>query len=124
MTPTDFINMLVAELQNQDPTQPVSNTQILQEVSQISNIETNQTLSTSLQSVLMGQNLATASGLLQKTVTATDTAGNSITGTVSSISVSNGTATLNIGNQTATLSNVTGILPAGSTASTSSTTGN
>ena len=36
-------------LQNQDPTQPVSNTEILQEVSQISDIETNQSLSTTLQ---------------------------------------------------------------------------
>ena len=35
MSSQDFIKMLVAQLQNQDPTQPVSNTEILQEVSQI-----------------------------------------------------------------------------------------
>ena len=42
MTPQDFIKMLIAELQNQDPTQPVDNSQILQQVSQIDNIVTNE----------------------------------------------------------------------------------
>ena len=62
--------MLIAELQNQDPTQPVDNTQILQEVSQIENIVTNENLNTTLESVALEQSMATASSLLNKTVTA------------------------------------------------------
>ena len=59
--------MLIAELQNQDPTQPVGNTQILQEVSQIDNIETNPTLNSTLGSVALEQSMATASNMLRKT---------------------------------------------------------
>ena len=55
-----FIKMLVAELQNQDPMNPMSNSEMLQQVSQIRSIQSNDNLSTTLQSVLLGQNLATA----------------------------------------------------------------
>ena len=118
MTSSDFIKMLVAELQNQDPTQPVSNTEILQEVSQIKNIQSNAELTTTLQSVLLGQNLATASSLLQKTVTAMTSSGQSITGTVNAVSISNGDATLDVGGYAADLSSVTAILPTGTAATT------
>jgi flagellar basal-body rod modification protein FlgD len=110
----DFINMLVAELQNQDPTQPVDNSEILNEVSQIRSIESNDQLTTTLQSVLLGQNVATGGSLINQTITGTDAAGNSVTGQVSSISIANGTVTLNLSdNDTITLSNVTGVSPSG-----------
>ncbi len=32
LSPQDFLQMLITELQDQDPTQPVSNTEILQEM--------------------------------------------------------------------------------------------
>ena len=112
----DFINMLVAELQNQDPTQPVDNSEILNEVSQIRSIESNDQLTTTLQSVLLGQNVATGGSLINQTVTGKDAAGNSVTGQVSSISIANGTVTLNLSdNDTITLSNVTGVKPSGTT---------
>jgi len=76
----DFINMLVAELQNQDPTQPVDNSEILNEVSQIRSIESNDQLTTTLQSVLLGQNVATGGSLINQTITGTDAAGNSVGG--------------------------------------------
>ena len=110
----DFVKMLVAELQYQDPTNPVSNTEILQEVSQIRSIQSNDSLTTTLQSVLLGQNLATAGTLMYQTITGTDESGNSVTGQVTSVSVANGTAKLNVGNSVVDLSNVTGIEAASS----------
>ena len=109
LTPTDFMKMLVAELQDQDPTQPVSNTEILQEVSQIDSVESNQQLSTTLSSVLSGQNLATASNLLQKSVAATTSSGASISGTVTGVEVTNGNPQLYINGQLIDLSSVTAI---------------
>ena len=120
LQPKDFVNMLVAELQNQDPTQPMDSSQIVQEMSQIDDIATNQQLDQTLQSVLLGQNISSASSLLDMTVSATDASGNAVNGTVNSVSISNGVATLNISGQTAPLSNVTEILPPGSTTTTSS----
>ncbi len=109
LTPQDFINMLVAELQNQDPTQPVDNTQILQQVGQIENIVTNENLNTTLESVALEQSMSTATSLLQKTITAVDASGNTITGPVSSISVSDGTVTVSVNGTSVPFSDITSI---------------
>jgi flagellar basal-body rod modification protein FlgD len=115
MKPSDFMNMLMTELQNQDPMSPMDTGQMLQEITQISNIESSNQLATTLQGVLLGQNLAAASGLLQRTVQGLDASGNSVSGQVQSVTIANGTATLNIGNDSLPLSSVTEILPGGST---------
>ena len=114
LTSQDFTNMLVAELQNQDPTQPVTNSDLMQEVGQIQSIQATHQLTTTLQSVLLGQNVATAGNLIGRLVKGQDANGNPVSGTVSSVSIANGTATLNVGNSTMPLGNVTQITsPAG-----------
>ena len=110
----DFTKMLVAELQNQDPSQPMSNTELLQQVSQIRAISSNDQLSSTMNSVLLGQNLASAGNLIGRTVKGLDNKGQRVNGTVSSVSVSGNTATLNVGASQVTLNNVTDILAAAS----------
>ena len=88
----DFTNMLVAELQNQDPTQPITNSDLMQQVGQIQSIQTTQQLNTTLQSVLLGQSVATAGNLIGRSVQGQDASGNPVSGTVSSVSISNGNA--------------------------------
>jgi len=109
LTSQDFTNMLVAELQNQDPTQPVTNSELMQEVGQIQTIQSTQQLTTTLQSMMLGQNVATAGNLIGRTVQGKDANGNAVSGTVSSVSISNGAATLNVGNSTLPLADVTQI---------------
>jgi flagellar basal-body rod modification protein FlgD len=110
----DFTKMLVTELQNQDPTQPMSNTDLMNQVSQIQAIESNQQLTTTLQSVALGQSIASAGNLIGRTVSGLDSNGNQVSGTVASASISNGSAVLNVGNSTIALSNITQISPAAS----------
>ena len=107
LTAQDFLNMMVAELQNQDPTNPTDSSQILQEVSQIDAIQSNTQLTTTLQGVQLGQSIATASALIGMTVAGTDASGNAVSGTVSSASINNGAAQLQIGSSSIPLSNVT-----------------
>jgi flagellar basal-body rod modification protein FlgD len=114
LTVNDFTQMLVTELQNQDPTQPMSNTDLMNQVSQIQSIESNQQLTSTLQSVALGQSIASAGSLIGATVTGTNANGQSVTGTVNSASISNGAAILNVGSSTIPLNNVTQISPAGS----------
>ena len=114
LTAQDFMNMLVTELQNQDPTQPVSNSEILTEVGQIDSIQSNTNLNTTLQSVLLEQNMNTGSSLMNQTVTGKDASGNTVSGQVNSITITNGAVTLNIGSDTMSLSNVTSVAPASS----------
>lgn len=106
---SDFIQLLVAELTNQDPTDPVDNSTILNEISQIKSIQASQGLSDTLKSVLLGTNLATGSSLIGHSVTAKDDSSKSVTGTVDSVTVSNGAVKLKVGSSTVDLSNVTQI---------------
>jgi flagellar basal-body rod modification protein FlgD len=105
--------MLVAELQNQDPTNPVTNSELMQEVSQIRSIQATDGLNSTLQSVLLGQSVATAGNLIGRAVKGKDAQGNDVSGNVSSVSISGGNATLNVGNSTLPLSNVTQVSAAG-----------
>jgi flagellar basal-body rod modification protein FlgD len=109
LSTADFTKMLVAQLQNQDPTSPVTNSELMQEVSQIRAIQSTDSLTSTLQSVLLGQNVATAGNLIGRAVKGKDAQGNDVSGTVNSVSISNGAATLNLGNATLPLANVTQI---------------
>ncbi|MGA2065368.1 MAG: flagellar hook capping FlgD N-terminal domain-containing protein [Thermoguttaceae bacterium] len=112
LQPSDFMQMLITELQNQDPTNPMDTSEMLDQITQISNIESNNQLTTTLQGVLLGQNLSAAAGLMYQTVQGLDASGNSVSGQVQSVSIANGAATLNIGNDSIPLANVSEILPA------------
>ena len=96
---SDFLNLLVTELQNQDPMNPMDDSQILQEVSQIKEIESNQRLSDTLTSMQTQQNLVAASTLLQKTVTGLADSGSTITGQVDKVTVDSSGVKVCIGDQ-------------------------
>lgn len=107
----DFVKLLVAELQNQDPLNPMDNSEILQQVSQIKSIESNQRLSDTLTSMQLQQNLMAASSLLQKTITGLTDNGDRVSGQVDRVSLDNNSVKLHVGQQTVSLSNVAEIDP-------------
>jgi flagellar hook assembly protein FlgD len=113
MDMSSFINLLVAQLQSQDPMQPMSNTEIMQQMSQVQSIQSTSKLTSTLQSVLLGQNVATGSSLLGQSITGLTDGSNpqTVTGVVSSVSIADGTAKLQVGNNTISLNNVSGISP-------------
>jgi flagellar basal-body rod modification protein FlgD len=114
LTVEDFTKMLVTEMQNQDPTQPMTNTDLMNQVSQIQSIEANQQLTSTLQAVALGQSIASAGNLIGRNVSGLDAKGNKVSGTVSSVSISNGSAMLNIGSSSLSLNEVTQISQASS----------
>ncbi|HEX4144399.1 MAG TPA: flagellar hook capping FlgD N-terminal domain-containing protein [Pirellulales bacterium] len=107
----DFIQMMITELQNQDPTSPMSSGQMLQEITQMGQISTSEQLDTTLTGMETGQNLSNASSMIGMQVEGTDAAGNSVSGTVGSVTIANGSPTLNVGSSTLTLDQITNILP-------------
>jgi flagellar basal-body rod modification protein FlgD len=109
LTTEDFLNLLVTELQNQDPMDPVDNSEILQEVSQIKAIDANEQLSDSLTSMQLAQNLVTAGNLLQKTVSGLTDDGESVSGQVDSVTVSDDKIIVNVGDQSITSTNITSV---------------
>jgi flagellar basal-body rod modification protein FlgD len=106
--------MMVAELRNQDPMNPTDSSAILQQISQIDAIQSNTQLTSTLQGVQLGQSIATASALIGMSVAGTDSNGNAVNGTVSSASINNGAAQLQIGSSSIPLSNVTQVQGYGS----------
>ena len=56
LTSTDFLNMFVAQLQNQDPTAPQDPSQMLSQLAQMTQVEQAYDTNTNLQSLLTAQN--------------------------------------------------------------------
>ena len=109
LTMSDFIKMMVAQLENQDPMNPMSNTEMLQQVSQMRSITSSDRLTNSIESLSMGQALSTASSLIGKTVTGVDTLNQSVKGKVEKVTIENGEARLYVGSSIINVGNVTAI---------------
>ncbi len=109
--------MMMAELQNQDPLDPTNTDDMLSELSTMTQVASNEQMSTTLNAISLGQNLSDAGALIGATVTGLSDKSQQISGTVDSVTVTGGTAVLNIGSDTMQLNNIEGIYPAGSTTS-------
>jgi flagellar basal-body rod modification protein FlgD len=112
-----FLKLLIAELQNQDPLSPMDNNQILQQVSQIREIESNSRLTATLESVQLGQAMSTASSLIGKHIRAITSEGDKVNGEVDRVSVIDGQPKLIVGDYEVELDNVGEILSAPTPAS-------
>jgi flagellar basal-body rod modification protein FlgD len=82
-----FLSLLITEMQNQDPLNPTSNSEFLQQVSQIREIGATNQLTDSLNELTTGSGLSTASNLIGKEIDAIDTTGEEVTGLVSKVTV-------------------------------------
>ena len=82
-----FLTLLISELQNQDPLNPMDNSELVQQISQIRTISATTQLTDTLSSVLLGQNTATASSLIGKRITALTDDAENVEGVVTSASV-------------------------------------
>ncbi|MHB1782298.1 MAG: flagellar hook capping FlgD N-terminal domain-containing protein [Acidimicrobiales bacterium] len=115
--PQMFLQLLIAELQNQDPTNPTSPSTILAQTSQLAQMESVTTQTTAITSEQTAIQDGEATGLVGRTVTATvpgsSIAGSSgaaktVTGVVSDAQLtSNGVPTLTIAGTTVPLADVT-----------------
>ncbi len=97
MRPEDFIMLMVAELQNQDPLNPMDNAQILQQISQIREIASSDALTTTLEAVFLGQNVTTASGMIGEWVMKlSEDDAVAVIGKVDRVEIKDGVPTLNV----------------------------
>ena len=101
-----FITLMIAELQNQDPLNPLDNAQMLQQMSQIREIGATDDLTETLESVKLGQSIASASNLLGKEVRALTDSGNPVFGKVDRVTIVDGVPTLHVEDDEVRLKNV------------------
>ena len=104
-----FLKMMIAELQNQDPLNPMDNSKMLEQISQIRAITSNDALTTTVNALRMGQSMATAAGLIGKTVIGLDVIGQEVVGVVDKVAFEDGKPYLFVGNTIIELDNIYGM---------------
>lgn len=113
LTPSDFLNLMITQLQHQDPTQPTDSSQILSQMSQIGSLQASDSLQTSLAQFGLQTSISSASSMIGKTVKGLDANSKPQTGIVNSVSVANNAVSLQLDTGVSLpLANVTSIAPA------------
>jgi len=84
-----FLQLLIAEMKNQDPTNPTDTSQYMSQFAQLSSVEQAMQTNSKLDALLSSQSLSQANGLIGKTVSFTDATGATFSGKVVSISINN-----------------------------------
>ena len=84
MNESDFLQLLVTEMTNQDPMQPMNDTQMVSEMAQFSSLEQMNNMNATMQ-------MSQATSLIGAQVTWTSSSGVTETGTVGSVTMSSGT---------------------------------
>ena len=105
-----FMQLLVAQLQNQDPMDPVSQEDTIAQLAQFSTLEGVEKLNANFSSFMKLQQLTSGSDLVGKTVEWVDKDGAHQQGQVESISVQDGVLQVKIGDKQIPLENVVSVL--------------
>jgi flagellar basal-body rod modification protein FlgD len=93
----DFLKLLVAQLQYQDPMSPTDNNEFMQEQAQFSTVEGINNLQTTMTAMQGQQQLASSVALIGKQVSYLNSDGTTDSGVVSSVSSADGSTTVNVG---------------------------
>jgi len=84
---SDFLNLMIQQLSQQDPLNPTDSNQLLNQMSQISNLQANTDMQASLKGLTLQQSIGAGGNLIGKTVTGLDANGNALQGVVTSVKV-------------------------------------
>lgn len=85
-----FLTLLLAQMQNQDPLQPMDSTEYMSQLATFSNVEQGLKMNEKLDKILLLSNIEQASGIVGHTLTSAD---GTITGIVKSVRIEAGGAT-------------------------------
>lgn len=99
-----FLTLMIKELQNQDPLNPLDNKDMLAQISQIREVGATDKLTKTLDSVLLGQNISSATNLIGADISAISDDGESVAGLVNRVTIDKGVPKLHV-------DNATGLLP-------------
>ena len=82
-----FLKLLIAQMKNQDPTQPMDSTQYVAQLATFSQVEQSVQMNTKLDSILQSSALSQADAIIGHTITSAD---GKTTGTVSEVKLTAG----------------------------------
>jgi flagellar basal-body rod modification protein FlgD len=114
LSSTAFMQLLVAQLQYQDPLQEMDENSFMQELATLTSMQQQEQINTNLSAMVSQSSLSQATNLIGATVTGTTTAtssdssGTSVTGTVSSVTYSSTDGvTVQVGDSSIPFANIT-----------------
>lgn len=79
-----FLKLLVAQMKNQDPTEPMDATQYVAQLATFSNVEQSVQINSKLETLIANSSLTQAEGWIGRTLTSAD---GSVTGIVKSVTI-------------------------------------
>jgi len=112
----DFINMMMTQLQHQDPLNPTTSDQLMAQMSQIGQLQSTSQLQTTLTGLATQTQIGAASSLMGKQVTGIDNDKNPVAGVVATVQVTSTGVNLQLQDgSTLALTNVSSIAEAPAT---------
>lgn len=109
LDPQAFLRLLVAQLQYQDPTNPVDTSSFMQQTATLSQVQTMDSMSSTLTALLSAQQAQAATELIGKTVTYVDPNGLQKSGVVTGAALLSTGATLSVDGADIALTAVVGV---------------
>jgi flagellar basal-body rod modification protein FlgD len=103
LDPNEFLSLLVDNLKYQDPLDPTSSADFLTQLASLSQVQTEEQVATTDQT-------SAAANLIGDTVAGSDASGLPVTGIVSGFSMTSGGPTLDVGNDSVSLGEITSVL--------------
>jgi len=93
----DFLNLMVAQMRNQNPLDPMDNSQMTTQLAQLSQLEQLENLNSQFAQALGTQQLSQASGLLGKQITFLDANNQAVAARVESVALEGGSVFVRAG---------------------------
>src|SRR5688500_2027851 len=105
----DFMKLMLAQVQNQDPMNPMDDQAFIAQVAQFNSLDQMTKLNETITAMFGAQQLAEASGMIGKFAVALGPDGEDVSGIIKSVSVEKGVSKLHIGNAKIDLNKVTAV---------------
>jgi flagellar basal-body rod modification protein FlgD len=107
---SDFLNLLITQLKNQDPLDPMKDTEFIAQLANFSSLQQMTSINSSMSTLLAQQNYTNAASMIGKQITTSDNQ----SGVVNKVGIENGTVYLYTSTNKYTLSDITSVSNASS----------
>lgn len=106
-----FMKLLIEQLKNQDPTEPVGNDQLLNQLSSMRALQANVELTDTLKTFGTNQQISAGASLIGKFVIGTDDNNANVYGVADHVTVKDGSAYVGWGETEIPMKNISGVYP-------------
>jgi len=104
-----FMQLLMAEMENQDPLDPVQDKDFMAQITQINSLMEMDKVSTNMQTLTLSNQMIQAAGLIGKEVSYANADGTTKSGVVSGVTYQGSSISVTVGDTQVDLSDITGV---------------